>query len=58
MKIFVTGIGTDVGKTIPHQLLQNHCRLLETHPKGDLDNSDSHKKILIVYQPIKPYSPK
>ena len=45
MKIFITGIGTDVGKTITSAII---TQALETDywkpiQAGDLDNSDSHK---------------
>ena len=45
MKLFITGIGTDVGKTIASAII---TQLLEAYyckpvQAGDLDNSDSHK---------------
>ncbi len=45
MKIFVTGIGTDVGKTVVSSII---VRALDSDywkpiQAGDLDNSDSHK---------------
>lgn len=45
MKIFVTGIGTDVGKTIASAILTEALEADYWKPiqAGDLDNSDSHK---------------
>jgi dethiobiotin synthetase len=53
MKIFVTGIGTDVGKIassiITESLQADYWKPIQA---GDLDNSDSHKIQLSVM--IKP----
>ena len=45
MKIFVTGIGTDVGKTIASAIITEALDADYWKPiqAGDLDNSDSHK---------------
>lgn len=45
MKIFVTGIGTDVGKTIASSIITESLEADYWKPiqAGDLDNSDSHK---------------
>ncbi|WP_026707838.1 dethiobiotin synthase [Flavobacterium frigidarium] len=45
MKIFVTGIGTDVGKTIASSIMTESLQADYWKPiqAGDLDNSDSHK---------------
>ena len=45
MKIFVTGIGTDVGKTIASSIITQSLQADYWKPiqAGDLDNSDSHK---------------
>lgn len=45
MKIFVTGIGTDVGKTIASAILTESLEADYWKPiqAGDIDNSDSHK---------------
>ncbi|OXA77806.1 dethiobiotin synthase [Flavobacterium columnare] len=45
MKIFVTGIGTDVGKTIASAIITQALEADYWKPiqAGDLDNSDSHK---------------
>lgn len=45
MKIFVTGIGTDVGKTIASSIIVEALEADYWKPiqAGDLDNSDSHK---------------
>jgi len=45
MKIFVTGIGTDVGKTIASSIITESLKADYWKPiqAGDLDNSDSHK---------------
>lgn len=45
MKIFVTGIGTDVGKTIASAIITEALEADYWKPvqAGDLDNSDSHK---------------
>lgn len=45
MKIFITGIGTDVGKTIASSIVVEALESDYWKPvqAGDLDNSDSHK---------------
>ena len=45
MKIFVTGIGTDVGKTIASAIITESLEADYWKPiqAGDADNSDSHK---------------
>ncbi|WP_293889922.1 dethiobiotin synthase [Flavobacterium sp.] len=45
MKIFITGIGTDVGKTIASAIVVEALEADYWKPiqAGDLDNSDSHK---------------
>lgn len=45
MKIFITGIGTDVGKTITSAIVTQSLEADYWKPiqAGDLDNSDSHK---------------
>lgn len=45
MKIFITGIGTDVGKTIASSIIVEALEADYWKPiqAGDLDNSDSHK---------------
>lgn len=45
MKIFITGIGTDVGKTIASAIVTEALEADYWKPvqAGDLDNSDSHK---------------
>lgn len=45
MKIFITGIGTDVGKTIASSIVTQALEADYWKPiqAGDLDNSDSHK---------------
>ena len=45
MKIFITGIGTDVGKTIVSAIVTQALQADYWKPiqAGDLDNSDSHK---------------
>jgi dethiobiotin synthetase len=45
MKIFVTGISTDVGKTIASSIIVEALEADYWKPiqAGDLDNSDSHK---------------
>ena len=45
MKILVTGIGTDVGKTIASSIITESLQADYWKPiqAGDLDNSDSHK---------------
>ena len=45
MKLFITGIGTDVGKTIASAIVTQALEADYWKPiqAGDLDNSDSHK---------------
>lgn len=45
MKLFVTGIGTDVGKTIASAIITEALQADYWKPiqAGDIDNSDSHK---------------
>ena len=45
MKLFITGIGTDVGKTIASSIIVESLEADYWKPiqAGDLDNSDSHK---------------
>ena len=45
MKLFITGIGTDVGKTITSAIITQALQADYWKPiqAGDLDNSDSHK---------------
>lgn len=45
MKLFITGIGTDVGKTIASAIIVEALQADYWKPiqAGDLDNSDSHK---------------
>ncbi len=45
MKLFITGIGTDVGKTIASSIVTQALEADYWKPiqAGDLDNSDSHK---------------
>jgi dethiobiotin synthetase len=45
MKLFITGIGTDVGKTIASAIITEALQADYWKPiqAGDLDNSDSHK---------------
>src|SRR6478609_6633469 len=50
MKIFITGIGTDVGKTIASAIVTEALEADYWKPvqAGDLDNSDSHKVRTLV----------
>ena len=45
MKLFITGIGTDVGKTVASSIITQALEADYWKPvqAGDLDNSDSHK---------------
>ena len=45
MKLFITGIGTDVGKTVTSAIITQSIEADYWKPvqAGDLDNSDSHK---------------
>ena len=51
MKLFITGIGTDVGKTITSAIVTQALESDYWKPiqAGDLDNSDSHKIQLYIY---------
>lgn len=50
MKIFITGIGTDVGKTIASAIVTESLEADYWKPiqAGDVDNSDSHKLKLLL----------
>jgi dethiobiotin synthetase len=50
MKIFITGIGTDVGKTVASAIVTEALEADYWKPiqAGDLDNSDSHKVRALV----------
>lgn len=50
MKLFITGIGTDVGKTITSAIVTQALEADYWKPiqAGDLDNSDSHKIQLYI----------
>ena len=50
MKIFITGIGTDVGKTIASAIVTESFEADYWKPiqAGDVDNSDSHKLKLLL----------
>jgi dethiobiotin synthetase len=43
MKLFITGIGTDVGKTIASAIIEALADYWKPIQAGDLENSDSHK---------------
>ena len=51
MKLFITGIGTDVGKTITSAIITQALEADYWKPiqAGDLDNSDSHKIQRYIY---------
>jgi len=51
MKLFITGIGTDVGKTIASAIVTQALEADYWKPiqAGDLDNSDSHKIQRYIY---------
>ena len=51
MKIFITGIGTDVGKTIASAIVTQALQADYWKPiqAGDLENSDSHKISNFIY---------
>lgn len=53
MKLFITGIGTDVGKTIASAIVVEALEADYWKPiqAGDLDNSDSHKVKSLVSNP-------
>ena len=50
MKLFITGIGTDVGKTVASAIITEALEADYWKPiqAGDLDNSDSHKVKALV----------
>lgn len=51
MKLFITGIGTDVGKTIASAIITESLKADYWKPiqAGDLENSDTHKVKRYVY---------
>ena len=53
MKIFITGIGTDVGKTIASAIITESLEADYWKPiqAGDVDNSDSHKLKNLISNP-------
>ncbi len=53
MKIFITGIGTDVGKTIASAIVTEALEADYWKPiqAGDVDNSDSHKLKNLISNP-------
>lgn len=53
MKIFITGIGTDVGKTIASAIITESLEADYWKPiqAGDVDNSDSHKLTSLLSNP-------
>lgn len=53
MKLFVTGIGTDVGKTVASTIITQALEADYWKPiqAGDLDNSDSHKVKSLISNP-------
>lgn len=53
MKIFITGIGTDVGKTIASAIITESLEADYWKPiqAGDIDNSDSHKLQNLISNP-------
>ena len=53
MKIFVTGISTDVGKTIASAIIAESLEADYWKPiqAGDLDHSDSHKIAALISNP-------
>lgn len=57
MKLFITGIGTDVGKTIASAIITQALEADYWKPiqAGDLDNSDSHKIKRYVSNPKSQY---
>lgn len=54
MKLFITGIGTDVGKTIASAIVTQALEADYWKPiqAGDLDNSDSHKIKRYLSNPV------
>ncbi len=54
MKLFITGIGTDVGKTIASAIVTQALEADYWKPiqAGDLDNSDSHKVKRYLSNPV------
>ncbi len=58
-KIFVTGIGTDVGKTIASAIVVEALQADYFKPvqAGDLDNSDTHKVKKLVSNPKSQFHP-
>lgn len=59
MKIFITGISTDVGKTIASAIIVEALQADYWKPiqAGDLDNSDSHKVKEYVYNSKSKFHP-
>jgi len=59
MKFFVTGIGTDVGKTIVSAILTEALQADYWKPiqSGDLDNTDTDKVKKLVSNPISVFHP-
>lgn len=59
MKLFITGIGTDVGKTIAAAVITEALEADYWKPvqAGDLENSDSHKVKKLVSNPKTVYYP-
>ena len=53
MKLFITGIGTDVGKTIASAIITEALEADYWKPiqAGDIDNSDSHKILAYISNP-------
>jgi dethiobiotin synthetase len=53
MKLFITGIGTDVGKTIASAIITEALQADYWKPiqAGDLDHSDSHKIKALLSNP-------
>lgn len=54
MKLFITGIGTDVGKTMASAILTQALEADYWKPiqAGDLDDSDSHKVQQLISNPV------
>lgn len=59
MKLFITGIGTDVGKTVAAAIITQALEADYWKPiqAGDLDNSDSHKVKAYVSNPKTVFHP-
>lgn len=57
--LFVTGIGTDVGKTIISAILVEHLKADYWKPiqSGDLDNSDTMKVQRLISNPVSRFHP-